>query len=101
MRARVAERAERTGRDVPESLWLESLEQVAGSVAQLRPLADVCAVIENANDTPPRLTALTVLGGGSSSSTSSPPSPLEWGDLQASGPQHATRWRAICARVVT
>ena len=45
MRERVAERAARTGRDVPEDLWKKSLAQVEASVRILGPLSDVCATI--------------------------------------------------------
>ena len=78
VRGRVAERAERTGRDVPEELWRASLTQVEGSVRALGPLADVCATIENPDGAPPRLVSLTAFGADAVP----PPAQLHWEHLQ-------------------
>lgn len=72
VRSRVAERAERTGRDVPEALWKASLSQVAASVSRLGALADVCATIDNPDGADPALTQLLV-GGASSDGEGSVP----------------------------
>lgn len=77
VRARVAERAARTGRDVPEDVWKASLAQVESSVQALEPLADVCATIENP-DGAPGLARLTTFGA----SAVSPPAELHWEHLQ-------------------
>jgi len=78
VRGRVAERAVRTGRDVPEELWRASLTQVEASVHALGPLADVCATIDNPDGAPPRLSRLTAFGADAVP----PPAELHWEHLQ-------------------
>lgn len=52
IRARVQERADRTGRDIPEALLMESLGAVERSVMTLYPHADFLASIDNGGRIP-------------------------------------------------